>query len=352
MNYEIELFVELNERLKKIWNNLEQDSDHTCFNSLAWIENYNNTYYKTIKFRIFVIFFKNKPICIVPFEIIKKFNINILQWACDTKSDFNAPPQDKNFSFKKDSFEYIWNQILLLMPNVDLINLKRQINFSSNINNPFINYLTNSREGIIQQINLPTAWETYKTATLKKKFYLDLMRTKRLIKKYGKVQFVIAKNSEEKISFINELAKQKEKNLIKINAKPLSIEDLNFYKNFEKMNNKKYITQVSGIKLNGEFIAMHWGIFSKNYYYYLLPSMKEDNVKKFSPGKLLLSLLIRWAISKKINYFDFGLGQEAYKKSWTNKSQNIYRYIKLKRIKAMPFYLIIKTLQIIKNFKN
>ena len=352
MDYEVELFVELDKRLKKIWNNLEQDSEYTCFNSLSWIENYSNSYNKLTNLRIFVIFFKNKPICIIPFEIIKKLNMNILQWACDKKSDFNAPIQDKNFSFKKDSFEYVWNKILLMMPNIDLINLKRQINFSLNINNPFISYLKNSKEGIIQKINLPTKWEAYKNTTLKKKFYLDLMRTKRLIKKYGKVQFVIAKNSEEKISLINELIKQKEKNLIKINANPLSIEDLNFYKNFEKINNKKYVTQVSGIKLNGEFIAMHWGVFNSNYYYYLLPSMKEDDVKKFSPGKLLLSLLIRWAISKKINYFDFGIGQEAYKKSWTNKSENIYQYIKLKKIKAVPFYLIIKARQIIKNYKN
>ena len=26
---------------------------------------------------------------------------------------------------------------------------------------------------------------------------------------------------------------------------------------------------------------MHWGVFNSNYYYYLLPSMKEDDVKKF-----------------------------------------------------------------------
>ena len=55
---------------------------------------------------------------------------------------------------------------------------------------------TPSKEGIIQQILLPDKWNNYTNKVLKKKFYHDLIRTKKLIKKNGKVQFIIAKNSE------------------------------------------------------------------------------------------------------------------------------------------------------------
>ena len=100
MNYQIKLFSELDEELKRNWLNVEKDSDHTCFNSLVWLENYISSY-KEIrnysKLRIFIIFFDNKPVCVFPFEIINKFKINILQWACDLKSDFNAPVQKKKF---------------------------------------------------------------------------------------------------------------------------------------------------------------------------------------------------------------------------------------------------------------
>ena len=44
MNYKIKLFSQLDEDLKKIWLNIEKDSDHTCFNSLAWVENYISSY--------------------------------------------------------------------------------------------------------------------------------------------------------------------------------------------------------------------------------------------------------------------------------------------------------------------
>lgn len=355
MDYQIKLFSQLDEELKKIWLGVEKDSYHTCFNSLAWIENYILSYKESrnySKLRIFIIFFKDKPVCIFPFEIIKKFKINILQWACDLKTDFNTPIQKRDFSFEKKSFEKIWNRILKMMPEIDIIYLKKQINFFETLNNPFINFLKNSKEGVIHQIHLPNKWNEYVNKVLKKKFYFDLMRTKKLIKKNGKVEFIIAKNSVEKKNFLDILIKQKKEKLAKINIHSLNESDLNFYKNFEKYENKKYVTQVSAIKLNGEYIAMHWGIVDKNYYYYLLPSMKEENVKKFSPGKLLLSLLIRWSISKKLKFFDFGLGEEFYKKKWSNKIVNIYNYVRLKRLKGIFFYMVLKIRQIIKYLKN
>ncbi len=354
MNYKIKLFSELNDELKNLWNNVEEDSYNTCFNSQAWLENYLLTYGKkdSAKLKIFVLFLENKPICIFPFQIIKKFKTNILQWACDINSDFNSPVQKKNFIFTKSLFKEIWEKVTKMMPEIDVIYLKRQIDFLGNNSNPFIYYLKNYKEGIVQQIFLPDRWEKYTSTILKKKFYLDLMRTKKLLKKEGKVEFIVAKNYEEKISFIDVLINQKNISLKKINAKLFNKDDLNFYKNFEKNSSKKYQTQISAIKLDGEFIAMHWGMFDKVYYYYLLPSMKEDNLKKFSPGKLLLSMLIRLSISKKIKTFDFGLGEESYKSKWTNNSKNIYNYIKLNKIKGIPFYILLHTRQLIKYLKN
>ena len=102
MDYQIKLYTQLDEELKKTWLDFEKNSHHTCFNSLVWIENYILSYEEfrnNYKLSIFIIFFHSKPICILPLEIRKKFKINILQWACDLKSDFNAPVQRKNFGF-------------------------------------------------------------------------------------------------------------------------------------------------------------------------------------------------------------------------------------------------------------
>ena len=353
MNYKVKLYSQFTEELKMHWKNVEKHSQCACFNSLAWVENYISTFKNEkncSELRIFVIFIKDEPVCILPFEIIKKFKINILQWACDPRSDFNAPVQKNDFLFEKKIFEDVWKKILSMTPKIDVIYLRKQMQILKN--NPFISYLKNSKVGVIHQIQLPEKWDNYVNRFLKRKFYADLLRTKRLLKKHGKVKFIVAKNSDEKKLFLNTLFKQKKENLLKNNVNLLDKRDLFFFKNFEEYKSKQYNTQVSALALNGEFIAMHWGIVDKNYFYYLLPSMENKKFKKFSPGKLLLSLLVRWSISKKIKTFDFGLGEESYKEKWSNQSVDIYDYIKLNRLNGIFFYIFLKAKQTLKYIKK
>ena len=80
--------------------------------------------------------------------------------------------------------------------------------------------------------------------------------------------------------------------------------------------------------------------------------MPDGDIKKFAPGKLLLSLLIRWSIAKKLQFFDFGLGEETYKKNWSNQKSNIYNHISLKSLKGIFYYIILKARQIVKLIKK
>ena len=65
-----------------------------------------------------------------------------------------------------------------------------------------------------------------------------------------------------------------------------------------------------------------------------------------------VSLLIRWSISKKLKFFDFGLGEESYKSKWSNKTAHIYNHISLNRSKGILFYLAFKAKHMIKYLKN
>ena len=126
------------------------------------------------------------------------------------------------------------------------------------------------------------------------------------------------------------------------------LEDLNFYKNFERKKLSKIKTHLSALSLNNELIAIHWGIIYNRRFYYLLLSMKEDNLKKYSPGRLLISLLVRWSIAKKMQIFDFTLGDEGYKKSWANRSSALHNYIQLSSLRGLILYILIKIKLILK----
>ena len=122
----------------------------------------------------------------------------------------------------------------------------------------------------------------------------------------------------------------------------LTQHDLNFYKKIEEKKIQSLQTHLSCLTLDGEIISIHWGVIYKKRFYYLLLSIKEGEFSRYSPGRLLISLLIRWSISKKLKTFDFTLGDENYKKSWSNKNSYLFNYVESKSLNGFNFFLLIK----------
>jgi CelD/BcsL family acetyltransferase involved in cellulose biosynthesis len=70
----------------------------------------------------------------------------------------------------------------------------------------------------------------------------------------------------------------------------------------------------------------------------------------YSPSRLLISFLVRWSISKKVNIFDFTLGDEKYKSNWSNESLKIFNYCKLIKFKAFYYFIFLKTYFFLRKF--
>ena len=353
MNYEIKIFSRLDIELKEHWENLEDSADCYCFQSYDWFANWLKIYRTNndkFSLNVVVVLSNSKPISIFPFEVEKKLNVKILKWAGGDKSDYFSPILSKNLSLNKEEFTYIWKEIIKKIKKIDLVYLNKQPEFIENKINPFVSFLKNHKDSNIYQISLPEKWEIYTKNILKKNFYIQNKRKKKLLKKEGKLKFKVEINSEKKAKLLEEFLIQKNKRLRSQGIKDFFNEkDLNFYKEFESKNLKKIKTHFSSLALNDELIAIHWGIIYNNRFYYLLLSMKEGNLSRYSPGRLLISLLIRWSISKKIKLFDFALGEEEYKKSWSNKTVSLYNFAKLNTFNGLLFYSAIKIKLILKS---
>ena len=96
----------------------------------------------------------------------------------------------------------------------------------------------------------------------------------------------------------------------------------------------------SVLLLEKKVIASHWGILSKNTFYYLMPAYERGEWSKYSPGKLLLENLMIWCCKNNIEIFDFTGGDEAYKKIWANDSFPLSEVLKSYTPKG-NFYLSI-----------
>ena len=66
-------------------------------------------------------------------------------------------------------------------------------------------------------------------------------------------------------------------------------------------------------------------------------------LKKFSPGKILLFEMINDCKKKSLNYFDLTIGNEFYKKKFSNNIQPASFYFQSIKIKSLFLYFIFKT---------
>lgn len=283
---------------------------------------------------------KNKPIAIFPLEIKRYNQIKILQWIGTNQSDYCCPVvNNKKFVNERD-FKKIWNKILDVIKDYDIIFLNKQPEYIEQTLNPFAAFIQNTHYSIIYQIKLVFSENDYLSLVENKKFSSELRRTKKkLLEKY-KVMF--------KTLF---LAKQKdliEKILLKKNSylKKKKISNsvneslIDFYKKLSDLCPEKLVAGL--IQVDGKTIAASIGIIENKRFYYLVPVIFYEEFNSFSPGKILINYLINWTIKNDLKVFDFGIGEETYKKYWSNYSTRIFRHLDYRGAKGFLVFLIIK----------
>ena len=73
-----------------------------------------------------------------------------------------------------------------------------------------------------------------------------------------------------------------------------------------------------------------------------MPSIAKTEYLKYSPGRLLLYKLVEWSYQKNIKKFDQSLGEESYKKNWSNLKNGLYDLYETNSLKSYPLFYLLK----------
>ena len=330
------LKTKIDEDLEKIWKNLEEKNKLMIFKTLKWNRAWIkiNNLEKNIK--IFIINVNNETVGIFPFYEKKIFKSKIIQWIGFDTSDYLGPIIDANFKPTQVEFNNLWKNILDQLKNeTDLILLDKLINKSFTFLNPLTEYLYCQKYDTTYGINLKE-WENI---LLRKNRSLQKIRwSKRKLESLGKIEFVESlEDLKEKKKIIDQLILWKKES--KKNYRFLKSFSGSFYLNFINSDD----VQISGLKLNNNYIALSFGLKFDDNYFYLVPSYKsEKNIIRYSPGKILMIELINFFHKKKFKYFDFCNGNEKYKQEWSDNKIDVKVYIESLSIKGFFLKLFYK----------
>lgn len=328
MKTQIIIFEEISDELKNIWLEFEKKSNSHCFQSFFWVNHVINLFKKKNSFFLLQIILVKKNdelVSIFPLYIKKKFGLHILCWIGDSFSDYNTPLISNTFDYKKDDFLHDFSIIKKKIKKIDIIYFERQSSFILNQKNPFFFFLKNFNISKNYRINIAT-FNNLKEKNINEFLFLHFDH-------HDNFKEYLKKIINLKIFQLNK------KYFIKKNYTNLKF----FYDRIDEVKSQFLKIYVSVLKYQEQELSCNIGILYKKCFYYLVPTY-NSNFKKFSPGKLLIKKILEWCIQNRISFFDFGQGDEKYKKNLANENNFIghYYYINSLRGSLFYFFLILK----------
>ena len=340
--YNYKIFTHLSSDCEKILKNMENDSFLNFFQSYEFLRKLIKK--SENKVNLIVIFKENTAIAFLPFEIKKYFIFNVLQWLGTNYGDYCNPILSKNLDtlLSKNVFLELWNRILQDLGKLDLIFFNNQLSEIETASNPFVSYFSSLSFTKVYQIDLPNTFQSYLNIIKKKdkKHHYEIHRTmikNNKLKKDYSVKFLVDESKSSEID-LKKIIKIKKNYL---NQKKIKNSFTNNYINlYEELIREKNIRFVNiHLKIQDKTISSCLGIIYKEVFYYYIPTVILGDFNKFKPGKILILEIIEWCIQNNIKRFDFGMGNEKYKKYFSNKEVYLSKHLSYHSVKGFILYL-------------
>ncbi len=271
------------------------------------------------------------PVLYLPLAIETKFNIRFLRFMDCGVADFNTPIVNAGRELTQQEFDAIWPEVLALLPNVDVIDLKKIANDISGVFNP-LTYLSCSphRESghllRFAQSEKPDGGTT-PSPSLKQK----LSRELRKLGQTRDVEFIVNPTGAKAQEFIERLFELKRQKYQQTkSADFLSAPGIaDFYRQIASPQQHAKIGHLSALLVDNTVVAAHLGFFGRGRFYYILPAY-DASYARHRPGHLLLNYLVDQTNKRGFETFDLGLGDEAYKISWATERIALYDHQRAK----------------------
>ena len=102
----------------------------------------------------------------------------------------------------------------------------------------------------------------------------------------------------------------------------------------------RHLAHVSRLDVGTAAAAVNLGLTFRDRYYYLLASYDGGELSRFGPGAAHLHELMRQAIERGFRVFDFTIGDEPYKRDWSDTELTLFDHIAVATLRgalvAMP----------------
>lgn len=312
------------------WKEFEKTADCTAFQSFAWHaawqEHVGNL--TGVSPAVVVGRKQDRVLFIMPLAVEHGRLVNRLVWHASDLCDYNAPLLAPDFAavmVAAGAFATVWQDVVARLQadsrfRHDVVVLTKMPETVGAQTNPFMTLPTTLNPSGAYATPLTADWDSFyaakRSAATRRSERTKLKR----LAEFGEVRFVTAEEPAEIVATLTRLVDQKSKQFAR-----MAVEDMflkpgyrDFFFDVASNPSAGGIVHVSRLEVGETVAAANLGLVFGNRYYHVLASHDLGPASRFSPGVAHLHDLMRFAILRKCVAFDFTIGDEGYKRGWSD----------------------------------
>lgn len=265
------------------------------------------------------------PLMMIPLGVRTRFGVRMLSFLDEGVADYNAPLLYRGAAgLSAHAATEIWEAICRAAPPFDVAILEKMPSAVDDFANPLAVLARKPwpASGHLLRLSHTGAGEPLQSRHYEK----ENRRRRRRLADRGPITFNAARSDDDVNRVFDVFVRQK----LQRYRETIGIED------FDVPGQRAYYralthrllgrnVQLFWLAVGEEIIATAWCLSAGRHLYYMMcASERNDPWRSFSPGRLLLEDLVRWAQANGFEVFDFGIGDEDYKLHWRQISVQLY----------------------------
>lgn len=350
--------------VEREWCAFEQRADCTVFQSFGWLSSWQLHIGAPKGVRPAIVIgrdARDEILFLLPLSVEPRGFARRLMWLGSQSSDYNAPLLAPDFSQRLGPRRCLslWPEILRRIQRhrdlrFDLILFVRMPETVGSQQNPFRRLPVTLHPSGAYLAHLAGDWETF-YATRRSSSTRQRDRTKRKrLGELGEVKLVTPESIEEIARSFDTLIAQKKRSLAAMGVGDIFDRpgQVDFYRSLAIDPATRRIAHLSRLDVGATAAAINLGLTFRGCYYHVLASYDEGEVSRFGAGAAHLHELMRHAIQTGCKVFDFTVGDEPYKRDWSDTESALFDHVRPARwrgaLVAPPLLGLIRIKRLIK----
>ncbi|ATU92058.1 GNAT family N-acetyltransferase [Phyllobacterium zundukense] len=269
----------------------------------------------------------DKPVFILPLEIVQKGPVRVAIFAGGPHANCNFPALSRT-QIRGSDLAKLFEELHKARPDIDLVSLVRQLGELDGAANPLLQLPSRENANVSLAITLDRKFDTVLGRNNAKRKRKKHRQNTRRFEQAGGHRTVTATTASETEAMLKKYFEWKADRLAKAGIKntyePAGIKEFFHQLLAYEAGTVSPRFQLKALEVAGQYRAVLGKSYAKGQTFIDFIGIAEDELASASPGEFLFFEDIQDSCKTDLSVYSFGIGDEPYKRSWSDIEMPTY----------------------------